>query len=161
MKYCPLCGRDLILREIEGESRLACADRSCEYVFWDSPIPVLAALVEYRGNVLLARNHAWPRKMYGLITGFLEKGESPEKGALREVKEELGLSGRIGRLIGVYAFFEMNQLIIAYHVIADGEIILGEELAEVKHVPPEKLKPWPMGTGYAVKDWLKMRTGTE
>ncbi len=35
-----------------------------------------------------------------------------------------------------------------------GEIILGDELAEYKLIPPEKVKPWPFGTGPAVRDWL-------
>jgi NADH pyrophosphatase NudC (nudix superfamily) len=37
------------------------------------------------------------------ITGFLEKGETPENGVLREVTEELGLTGSSAELIGVYA----------------------------------------------------------
>ena len=31
------------------------------------------------------------------------------------------------------------------------------ELADYKRVPPEKLRPWPMGTGQAVTDWLAAR----
>ncbi len=49
----------------------------------------------------------------------------------------------------------MNQLIIAYHVSADGTIQLGEELSEIKLVDPAKLKSWDFGTGLAVRDWLK------
>ena len=51
----------------------------------------------------------------------------------------------------------LNQLILAYHVRAHGEIELGEELAGVKAVPPDKLRPWPLGTGRAVRDWLERR----
>ncbi len=51
----------------------------------------------------------------------------------------------------------MNQLIIAYEVNAEGNIELGEELEEYKLVPVEKLRPWPFGTGLAVKDWLESR----
>ena len=99
--------------------------------------------------------------MFGLVTGFLERNETPESGVLREVKEELGLEGRINDFIGCYSFFQMNQLILAYHVQVDGEIVLGEELVECKMVPPEKLRPWEFGTGYAVKDWLKKRIDTD
>ncbi len=48
-------------------------------------------------------------------------------------------------MIGVYPFPEQNQVIIAYHVMAEGEIRMGEELAEVKSVAPEKGRPWPFG----------------
>jgi NAD+ diphosphatase len=157
MKYCPYCGHMLTTTRFEEREYLACESETCNYVFWDNPLPVVAALIEYNGEVLLARNKAWPSKMYGLITGFLEKKESPEAAVLREVKEDLGLEASIVGLIGLYPFFESNELIIAYHVVAEGEVIMGEELAEVKVVPPEKLKPWAFGTGFAVRDWLKKR----
>jgi hypothetical protein len=48
----------------------------------------------------------------------------------------------------------MNQIIIAYHVHAEGEIVLGDELDEYKRIPPGKLKGWPMGAGKAVLDWI-------
>ena len=157
MKFCPQCGLDLKPAEIDGRPRLSCTSATCDYVFWDNPIPVVAALVEREGMVVMVRNREWPPKIYGLVTGFLEKNETPESGILREVKEELGLDGRIDDFIGCYAFFEMNQLILAYHVQVRGEIILGQELAEIKMVLPEKLRPWAFGTGHAVKDWLERR----
>lgn len=157
MKFCPQCGRDLKPAEIDGQTRLGCSSGSCDYVFWDNPTPVVAALVERQGKVILVRNAAWPQKIFGLVTGFLEKNETAESGILREVKEELAVDGRINGFIGCYSFFEMNQLILAYHVEVEGEINLGEELIEFKEIAPENLRPWKFGTGYAVKDWLKMR----
>jgi NAD+ diphosphatase len=158
VKYCPLCGGELSVKNTNGRNYQACQSANCEYVFWDNPLPVVAAIIEHEGNVLLARNKEWPPKIYGLITGFLEKGESPESAVLREVKEELGLDARLIDMIGVYPFLEKNQLIIAYHVSARGEIKMSDELEEVKFVPPEKLRPWPFGTGHAVKDWLEKRS---
>ncbi len=157
IKFCPMCGSALVIKEFEGRRHPACPDGTCGYVFWDNPIPVVAAIVERGGEIVLARNKAWPENMFGLITGFLEKNETPGDAILREVKEELGLEGEIVSLVGVYGFFERNQLLVAYHVRAAGEIVAGEELAEIKSVPPERLKPWAYGTGYAVKDWLERR----
>lgn len=157
MKFCPKCGRDLKPVEIDAQTRLGCSSETCDYVFWNNPTPVVAALVEREGLVVLVRNKEWPQKMYGLVSGFLERNETPESGVLREVKEELGLVGRIVDFIGIYSFFEMNQLILAFHVRIQGEMTLGQELAEIKMVPPEKLRPWAFGTGHAVKDWLKKR----
>ena len=157
-KYCPLCGENLKKSTLDGKKVLCCASNSCNYVFWDNPVPVVAALIETDGNVLLARNKQWPEKMFGLITGFLEKDETPETAVKREVKEELGLDPEIIDLIGVYSFFEQNQLIIVYHLSATGEIQLGEELAEAKMIPVHKLRPWPFGTGLAVRDWLERRS---
>jgi len=56
IKYCPYCGGKLSARNINGKDYLACSTNNCEYVFWDNPLPVVAAIVEHEGNVLLARN---------------------------------------------------------------------------------------------------------
>ncbi len=136
VKYCLQCGDELSARNINGRDYLACSTKDCAYVFWDNPLPVVAAVVEHEGNVLLARNKAWPPKMFGLVTGFLEKGESPDDAVLREVEEELGLEAKLLAMIGVYTFLEQNQIIIAYHVVAKGDIKMGEELAEVISVAP-------------------------
>ena len=120
-------------------------------------MPVVAGLVERDGLIVLARNHAWPEKMFGLVTGFMERDETPEEGVAREVKEELGLIARSASLIGIYPFQRKNELILAYHVVAEGEIALNEELAEFRLIPPEKLRPWDFGTGLAIRDWLARR----
>jgi NAD+ diphosphatase len=87
----------------------------------------------------------------------LEKGESAEQAVLRELKEELNLEGEIVEFVGVYDFFQMNQLILVYHVKAQGEIMLSEELAEYRRYKDHEIKPWPSGTGQAVKDWQNKR----
>ena len=95
--------------------------------------------------------------VYGLITGFLERAESPEQCALREVKEELDLDGSAATLIGVYPFEQMNQVIIAYHVPADGTVKLSDELDDFRHVPLAECRAWSGGTGFALRDWLRSR----
>lgn len=155
MNYCPYCGSTLKTTVIDAKERRMCTQEGCPYIFWDNPTPVVAGLVEYHGEIVLARNKSWPEGMFGLITGFLEKGETPEQAVVREVKEELGLDSSGVDFIGVYAFEQMNQIIIAYHVVAGmGAMVLGDELAEVKVLPPEQVQPWSFGTGLAVRDWL-------
>ncbi|MBM4396032.1 MAG: NUDIX hydrolase, partial [Deltaproteobacteria bacterium] len=78
-------------------------------------------------------------------------------GVLREVREELGIDGEVVSLIGVYPFEMRNELIVAYHVRATGTVTLGPEIASARRIPPDKLRPWPMGTGRAVADWLARR----
>lgn len=157
--YCPHCGGPLQTSEIDGKARRCCSASGCSYIFWNNPVPVIAAIVELDDAIILARNKNWPEKMYGLITGFLEQGETPDTAVCREVQEELALEVVSVDFIGNYSFFEMNQLLLAYHVFASGRIVLGEELAEIKRVPIDRLKPWSIGTGPAVRDWLTRRTG--
>jgi NADH pyrophosphatase NudC (nudix superfamily) len=153
-KFCPLCGSTLTDTHVDGKSRLKCSSENCSYVFWDNPLPVVAAVIEYDGKALLARNTLWPEKVFALITGFLEKDETPEEAVKREVKEETGLDTVEMNYIGLYAFMEKNQIIMAYYLKCTGSIVLNDEIAETKIIPFEKLRPWPMGTGPAVRDVL-------
>lgn len=158
MKFCPQCGSELIEMKHDDRPRIVCPDlAACGYVFWNNPTPVVGAIVEHEGDIILARNAAWPQEWYAIITGFLEKGESAEHGILREVKEELNLDGEIVEFVGVYDFFQMNQLILVYHVKAVGEIKLSEELLDYRRYKDHEIKPWPMGTGQAVKTWQNKR----
>jgi len=155
-RFCPQCGKPLIEGTRGGRQRKICPNQDCGFVHWDNPVPVVAAVVEWKGCVVLVRSHGWPEKWYGLVTGFLEKNESPEAGVLREVKEELGLEAGLISYIGTYPFFLRNQLILAYHLKAKGEEIVleKEELEGYKAIPIAKVKPWPSATGIALKDWL-------
>jgi NAD+ diphosphatase len=154
MDFCPQCGQKLVLADVDGRERLKCTSPSCDFVHWDNPTPVVAAIVEMDDCIVLTRNKGWPEKWFGIVAGFLEKGETPEEAILREVTEELGLEGEIISFVGYYSFIERNQLILAFHVQAQGEIQMGEELEQVKLVPIDKVRPWTMGTGPALRDWL-------
>ena len=154
-KYCPLCASALTAKVVGEREYAACP--SGHGTHWDNPLPVVAALVEVEGRILLARNAAWPEKMFALIAGFMERGETPEQGLARELKEETNLDAEQVTLIGVYEFIRKNELIIAYHVKATGAIRLSEELVDYRLVAPEKLRPWRAGTGYAMADWMRAR----
>lgn len=154
-RFCPRCARPLACEVLGGRERSVC--RECGFTHWNNPAPVVAALVQVGDEILLARNAAWPPKMFALITGFLEAGETPEHGIAREIKEETDLDVQSTSLIGVYEFARKNELIIAYHAIATGSVTLSEELVEYRMVAPERLKPWRAGTGLAVADWMRAR----
>jgi NAD+ diphosphatase len=154
-KFCPRCATPLQVQTASGLDRNVCP--ACGFTHWNNPAPVVAALVQVGDEMLLARNAAWPPKMFALITGFLEPGEAPQDGIAREIKEETNLDAQQIELIGVYEFARKNEVIMAYHVIASGQVQLSEELVEYRMVPPHKLKPWRAGTGLAVADWMKAR----
>jgi NAD+ diphosphatase len=161
-RYCPACATPLAPIEADEDggpkTRLRCV--ACGYTHWNNPTPVLAAVVECtdrEGRLLLARNVAWPGRRFALITGFMEAGETPEAGIAREVAEETALTVDALALIGVYDFQRMNQVIIAYHAQAHGEVRLSPELAEYRLFAPQDVKCWPAGTGYALAAWLTSR----
>jgi NADH pyrophosphatase NudC (nudix superfamily) len=161
-RFCPACGTGLQPTEqLEDggiKTRLRCP--ACNWTHWNNPTPVLAAIIECAdrdGQVLLARNAAWSGRMFALITGFMEAGETPEEGIAREVAEETALEVLKLELVGVYDFQRMNQVIIAYHALARGEVRLSPELAEYRLFAPQDVVCWPAGTGYALADWLRGR----
>lgn len=163
--YCPACATALApisMAEDGGDKvRLRCP--ACGWTHWNNPTPVLAAIVECidrDGRILLARNAAWTHRMFALITGFMEAGETPQDGIRREVMEETSLEAVETTLVGVHEFLRMNQVIITYHVRARGEIRLSPELAEYKLFAPEDVRCWRAGTGLALAQWLSSRGHT-
>ena len=161
-KFCQQCGTALalLMQDEDGGPKARQRCPACGWTHWNNPTPVLAAIVECTdqgGHVLLARNAAWSGRMFALITGFMEAGETPEAGITREVMEETSLQVTQLKLVGVYDFQRMNQIIIAYHAQAHGEVRLSPELAEYKLFAPQDLRCWRAGTGYALADWLRGR----
>lgn len=161
--YCPVCATPLALREeLEDggpKTRLRCP--ACLFTHWNNPTPVLAAIVEMPdGRVLLARNAAWANRMFALITGFMEAGESPEAGVAREVNEETGLTVTSLALVGVHDFQRMNQVVMTYHAKCVGQVVLSPELAEYKLFEPDRIRCWRAGTGLALADWLRSKGHT-
>ena len=160
--FCLNCGTalDLVTQDEDGgpKQRLRCP--ACGWTHWNNPTPVLAAIIECTdrdGQVLLARNAAWQHRMFALITGFMEAGETPEEGIAREVFEETALTVDQLTLVAVHDFQRMNQVIITYHVLARGEVRLSPELAEYKLFDLPSLRCWRAGTGLALAQWLRSR----
>ena len=164
MKYCPECASALELRCIDGVEKETCVSPECGFIHWDNPVPVVAAFIEYQGKILLARNSRWPEGMFSLVTGYLERNETPEEAVVREVKEELGLDGKVQEFIGCYSFIEKNQIILAHSVVATGELTTGSEIIEVQILSREELKLWQFGdlalTAAIAKRWLEKTTPT-
>lgn len=161
-RFCPQCATPLewlpALEDGGMKERQRCI--GCGWTHWNNPTPVLAAVIECAdrdGRVLLAKNAAWKGNMFALITGFMEAGESPEQGVAREVAEETSLQVDALKLIGVYEFQRMNQVIIAYHALARGEVRLSSELSAYKLFDLPDLRCWQAGTGLALADWLRSR----
>jgi len=160
MKFCPQCGNKAINKSIDGEKRTICSESDCNYVHWNNPVPVVAALVKHNGKYLLARNAQWPKNIFSLITGYLESKEEVEKAVLREVKEELNLDGKINAYLGHYSFFEQNQIIMAFEVKAEGNLKINHELAESKYLTQQELSTYNFHPLYItekiIKKWLTL-----
>jgi NADH pyrophosphatase NudC (nudix superfamily) len=161
-KYCSRCGKVLNATLIDGAERYVCSTEGCGFIDWNNPVPVVAALVKFKDRYILARNVTWPKGVFSVITGYLESGESPQEAVVREVAEELGLSGKVTRHIGNYAFKEKNQIILCYEVEASGDIVTNHELAEIKALTAKELSAYDFSPLYITEniknDWSVMHT---
>ena len=159
-KYCSKCGSELNTEHIDGSTRYVCSSEACSFIFWNNPIPVVAALVMLNDKYIIARNASWPKSIFSVITGYLEEGENPEDAVLREVSEELGLSGNIRRHIGNYTFKEKNQVILCYEVEASGNISTNHELSETKELSASEFSEYDFSPLYITEkikhDWSNL-----
>lgn len=158
-RFCPQCATPLqaIAMAEDGGDKLRLRCPTCDFTHWNNPTPVLAAIVEVDGQVLLARNAAWPGKFFGLITGFMEAGETPEEGIRREIAEETALQTEALSLVAVHDFQRMNQVIVTYHARCTGTVRLSPELSEYRLLDPAAVRCWRAGTGLALAQWLLSR----
>ncbi|MBS9533644.1 NAD(+) diphosphatase [Mycobacterium sp. M1] len=84
-------------------------------------------------RVVLARQHGWPERMFSLLAGFVEAGESFEVCVAREVHEEVGLTVRDIRYLGSQPWPFPRSLMVGFHAVADpgGEFVFSDgEIAE-------------------------------
>lgn len=152
-EYCPNCGAKTRSKLMDEHAVKVCA-ADCGFAHFNNPTPVVAVIVETPEGVVLAHNVGWPGGIFSIITGYVDPYELPEQTAIRETKEELGLSAYDATFVGHYMFGPKNQLIITYAVKAHGPIKMNHELDEYKVIPVHKLKGWKTATGEAVTDWV-------
>ena len=126
---------------IDGRERMFCP--SCRWVHYINPLPVAVAYtVNAKSELLVIRRAHEPAfNEWALPGGFLETGEEPHEGCLRELMEETSLEGKIERLIGVYhrdVELYGSLLVVAYKVIvADDAITINHELFDAGFYPRE------------------------
>ncbi|ABL64931.1 NUDIX hydrolase [Chlorobium phaeobacteroides] len=143
--FCPICGASLSNASIDGRERMYCP--LCKWVHYINPLPVAIAFAVNSNNELLVvrRAHEPAFNEWALPGGFLEAGEEPHDGCLRELMEETSLSGKVERLIGLYhreVELYGSLLVVAYMVRVDHEeISLNHELFDAGFYPRELMPP--------------------
>jgi NAD+ diphosphatase len=70
-------------------------------------------------RAVLARQTVWPPRMFSLLAGFVEAGESFETCVVREIREEIGLTVRDVRYLGSQPWPFPRSLMVGFHAIAD------------------------------------------
>lgn len=82
--------------------------------------PAVICLVHDGGDrAVLARQAVWPERMFSLLAGFVEAGESFEGCVAREIREEIGLTVRDVRYLGSQPWPFPRSLMVGFHAVAD------------------------------------------
>lgn len=98
--FCPFCGTALVGRELEDRKRQCCP--GCDFIHYKNPLPTAAGVVIREERILLIKRGIEPGMgHWSLPSGFIEEGETPGEGCIREVREETGLETRVIRLLDV------------------------------------------------------------
>ncbi|MEA3488994.1 MAG: NUDIX hydrolase [Candidatus Omnitrophota bacterium] len=161
-KYCPMCGSRLEWDFIEERDRQVC--KSCGWINYLNPTPVVSCLVKNgKGELLLIRRGIEPCKgSWALPGGFIELNESLQEAGSRELREETGLSGKAGHLVGM----EMQEsrmygtiLTIGVEFAIESEdVSAGDDAAEARFFPGEELPEIPFSSQRKlVEEFLKSR----
>jgi ADP-ribose pyrophosphatase YjhB (NUDIX family) len=97
----------------DNRERLVCAD--CGFVQYENPKIVVGAVVQWQGRVLLCKRAIEPRIGYWTLpAGYLELGESPVEGAVREAQEEACAEIAVDALLAIYSVPRISQVQLIY-----------------------------------------------
>ncbi len=90
--FCARCGKPT--RPDQAGWRRKCP--SCQAFHFPRTDPVVIMLILHGDRALVGRQEVWPPKMYSMLAGFMEPGETIEAAVRRETLEEAGVP--VGRV---------------------------------------------------------------
>lgn len=164
-RYCPACGSSKF--EISGERSKHCCD--CGFTYYlNASASTAAFILNDKGELLVGKRALEPAKgTLDLPGGFVDPGESITDGMLREVKEETGGEGIIGRfLFSIPNFYEYSGFTVpttdAFFEVRlkeDSIIRANDDCAQLMWIPLNEVKPELFGLNsirQAVEKYLQL-----
>lgn len=87
--------------------------------------PVVIMLITFGNSVLLGRSLGWSERVFSLLAGFVEPGETIEAAVRREVLEEAGIRvGQVGYLASQPWAFPSSLMIGCQAVAENADIVI-------------------------------------
>lgn len=84
--------------------------------------PAVICLVhDGHDRAVLARQGVWPERMFSILAGFVEAGESFETCVVREIAEEIGLTVTDVQYLGSQPWPFPRSLMVGFHALGDPE----------------------------------------
>ncbi len=133
MKFCSLCGGDIVMKIPPGDNRERFVCGQCSEVHYQNPKIVAGCIPEWEGRILLCKRAIEPRHgWWTLPAGFMENGETSVEAARRETLEEA--NARV-EIVGLYTLLNLPQINQVYMLfrasLQDLDFSPGEESLEV------------------------------
>ena len=144
MNFCSHCGSNELEQSIPpGDNRLRTVCRVCQTVHYENPKIIAGCLPVWEGKLLLCRRAIEPRKgLWNVPAGFMERGESVEEGAIREVWEEAEAVVRNLKLHNIFTFKRFHHVYVQFvGELVDGKFGVGMESTETRLFTEAEI-PW-------------------
>jgi NAD+ diphosphatase len=143
-RFCANCGAASQV-ELSGWQRKC---PSCGTQHFPRTDPVVIMAITRGDKLLLGRGTSWPEKMYSLLAGFVEPGETIEAAVRREVVEESAIRvGRVGYVASQPWPFPMSLMFGCQGEALSDEITIDPlELADARWVGRDEVKAILAGT---------------
>jgi ADP-ribose pyrophosphatase YjhB (NUDIX family) len=144
----------MVDRTVERKTRRAC--QACGFIAFQDPKVAAAVLVLLDGGLVLVKRGVEPAiGRWAFPSGYIDRGESVEDGAVREMKEETGLIVRTTGLVGLYSETGSRVILAAYSAqVVGGALAAGHDADEAGTFDLEDLPPLPFPHDDRIlRDW--------
>jgi NAD+ diphosphatase len=158
-RFCGRCGT--ATQPSAGERAMKCP--ACGLTAYPRVAPAVIVLVhrryDGRDQVLLARNGAFMGRMFSVLAGFVEPGETLEATVHREIAEEVGVRLHEPHYVASQPWPFPHSLMVGFTAEwAGGEIqVDGDEIVEAAWYERDRLPDIPPSISIArrlIDDWL-------
>lgn len=159
-RFCGRCGAPMAFSE--GERSLRCV--RCERALFPQVSPAVIVAVISQNRLLLARSGRFAGRMFSVIAGYVEPGETLEACVRREVGEEVGIQVGDIRYFGSQPWPFSGSLMVAFTAAHTGGTIAvdNKEILEAGWYTAADLPeiPGKISIARQLIDWYVARYGT-
>jgi ADP-ribose pyrophosphatase YjhB (NUDIX family) len=145
MKHCPECGTRLEERWISADARERLVCVSCDAIRYENPRILVALMLTCRDRLLLCRRAQQPSLgTWTPPSGFMERGETLERAAVRETFEEAGVQIDPEKLAlySVSSLPTISEVYVVFRAVAESDSCrAGSESLEVGFFNEQEV-PW-------------------
>ena len=145
IKFCTQCGAPVCQRVPKGEmlERITCT--RCGHIHYENPKILVACIAMYEDAILWMQRGEEPCKGgWAIPSGFMEKGETLQEAAVRELRQETNavLDPDKLALNGIGTVTQTNEVYVVFRgVLKKPEFSVGHEAMDVGLFTEEQV-PW-------------------